>query len=352
MPSTAVTTIAPRTRDSMQSSITDSSAAAGTATTASETSAGIDRTEGHDRWSPMRRLVRVDGVDRSGRARRDVSPQRLTDGVGAVRCTDDGDRSGQQQPRHRSRIGALLAAVDRVEELLGLVEREVEVDDPALEVALDRPTGAAEHRQHRSVVGEHLGGEPLDAVAAGDRREVLEEQGGDALALVMVVDHEGGVGVVAPAPALVAGPRDQLVVALDDERGTVDEVDVGEALELGGRELGLRREVAAVDALGGLAAVELTPVRARRQGGSGGCGPSRRRRARRCWPTRSLMCDAPTAGMMPWTRRLGLAGGHVSRPTVVASPPTWLVLLQFDLDHGRRWCGRTALSRRLRRDGR
>jgi len=38
---------------SMQSSITDSRARTGTAITPSETSAGIDRTDGHDRWSPM-----------------------------------------------------------------------------------------------------------------------------------------------------------------------------------------------------------------------------------------------------------------------------------------------------------
>ena len=47
-----------------------------------------------------------------------------------------------------------------------------------------------------------------------------------------VVDHERRVGVVAAWPSLVARPAEQLAVRFDDEGGPVDEVDVGEVVEL------------------------------------------------------------------------------------------------------------------------
>ena len=57
---------------------------------------------------------------------------------------------------------------------------------------------------------------------------------------MLVGDHERGVGVVTTGPALVAGPGDELVVALDDECDAVDEVDDGEVLEVGVGQLRLR----------------------------------------------------------------------------------------------------------------
>jgi hypothetical protein len=62
---------------------------------------------------------------------------------------------------------------------------------------------------------------------------VLEEQRGDALALVLVIDHEGGVGVVAPGPPFVARPADELAETFDDERLPVDVVDVREVRQVG-----------------------------------------------------------------------------------------------------------------------
>jgi hypothetical protein len=73
---------------------------------------------------------------------------------------------------------------------------------------------------------------------------------------VGVVDLEGGVGVVASRPALVAGPGDELPVALDDQCRPVDEVDDREVGELGIAEVRLGREEPAVDAVAGLAVVE------------------------------------------------------------------------------------------------
>ena len=155
------------------------------------------------------------------------------------------------------RVGSLFAPLDAVEELVGVGQFPVEVDDAGVEPALQRPARLGEHGEHRPVVAEDLGGEPLDAVAAGDRGQVLQQQRGDAGALVGVVDHERGLGLVASRPAFVARPGDELVVRLDGQRRPVDHVDVGEVQEFLLAQLGLRREEPAVDALGGLSFVEL-----------------------------------------------------------------------------------------------
>ena len=105
--------------------------------------------------------------------------------------------------------------------------------DPRFEAAVHRPAGLGEHGQHAAVVAERLGREAFDPVRAGDRREVFEQQRGDALAVMAVVDHERHLGVVAVVPAFVARPGDELAVLLDHERRPIDEVDVREALQLG-----------------------------------------------------------------------------------------------------------------------
>jgi hypothetical protein len=200
--------------------------------------------------------VGVDGEQRPVEPPGGVRPERMPDGAGRVGGADDGHRPRDEHACHRSRVGALLATFHRVDELGGVLEVEVEVDHPGVEAALERPAGAREHGEHGAVLGQHLGGEPADAVGASDGREVLEQQRGDALALVLVVDHERGLGVVAVGPALVAGPPDELAVPLDHERHAVDEVELGEVFELAAAERGLGREVSAVLALARLPLVE------------------------------------------------------------------------------------------------
>ena len=175
---------------------------------------------------------------------------------GRSRRADHGDRARQQQPGDRPAVGALLAPLDGVEELVGVLERRSRGRRHRCRSAAGPASPPGEHGEHRPVVGQHLGGEADDAVGPGDGGEVLEQQGGDALALVAVVDLERDVGVVAAGPPLVAGPGDELAVALDHEGDAVDHVDVREVLQVGVAERRLRREEAPVDALVGLAAVE------------------------------------------------------------------------------------------------
>ena len=257
VPSTDVTITAPRMRLAMQASIVAVESRRGDGDDGEGHLVGqvVDRSQA--RMAVDRVVARVDGVHRDVDAVDHVAPDRVADRARSFGCADHGDRTGQQDPRHRSRVGTLLASFDAVEELVGVGQFPVEVDDAGIEAALQRPAGLGEHGEHRPVVAEHLGGEPLDAVGAGDRGQVFQQQRGDAVALVGVVDHEGGLGLVASRPSLVARPGDELVVRLDDERRPIDHVDIGEVVEFLVVQFGLGREVPPVDALGRLPPVEL-----------------------------------------------------------------------------------------------
>ena len=82
--------------------------------------------------------------------------------------------------------------------------------DHAVLVAADHAVaGVAEGLDHPLVVGQHLGDEPLDAALAAGLGEVLEQQLGDAAALVLVLDEEGDLGL-AGLDHVVAADRDHL----------------------------------------------------------------------------------------------------------------------------------------------
>ncbi len=88
--------------------------------------------------------------------------------------------------------------------------------------------------------------------------------------VVVIVDHEGCLGLVAAGPPFVARPGDELVVRLHHERGAVDHVDGGEVVEFLVAQLGLGREVPPVDALGRLPSVERGERRPDRRGRAAG----------------------------------------------------------------------------------
>ena len=72
-----------------------------------------------------------------------------------------------------------------------------------------RCTGQPARLNTRSIArlsDEDVGGEPADAVVAGDRGQVLEQQGRDALALLLGVDEERDVGVVAGRASARSSP--------------------------------------------------------------------------------------------------------------------------------------------------
>ena len=81
----------------------------------------------------------------------------------------------------------------------------------------------------------------------GDGGQVLQQEGRQASALVLVGHREGHLGLVLAGPAVVAGIGDDLVAQQRDERHTVGHVHRGEPLDLGFGQPGLGREEAVVE---------------------------------------------------------------------------------------------------------
>ena len=90
---------------------------------------------------------------------------------------------------------------------VGGLDRELELEH-ALVVGADHPVaGVAEGLDHPLVVGEHLGDELVDPALAAGLGEVLEQDLGDAAALVLVLDEEGDLGLAGLRPRRSARPR-------------------------------------------------------------------------------------------------------------------------------------------------
>ena len=176
-------------------------------------------------------MTGIDRVNAPLGTARHVRPEFVTDRTDRVGGTDHGDRGRHQQPCDGGRIGALLTALHRVDELGRLVEWEVDVDDARIERSMHRPPRLGEHRQHRPIVAQGLGIESVQTVRTSDCRKVLQQEAGNALAVVPIVDHEGDLGVVAVLPSFVTCPSDELAVLLDDECCSADEIDRRESLQ-------------------------------------------------------------------------------------------------------------------------
>ncbi len=128
------------------------------------------------------------------------------------------------------------------------------MDGAVLEAALLLVADVREHLDHLGVGGQHLGGEPADASLPGHRADVFEERGGDAAALVCVLDEEGDLGLVGGgggwaavrADAVVADGADELLADGRREAHPVHVVVVREAVHVAVGEAGVGREEAVV----------------------------------------------------------------------------------------------------------
>ena len=209
---------------------------------------------GHARHPVGRGVDRVDGAGEAGREQ--VHHDLVPDAARRSPRADHGDGLRRQQAGHGTGLGQVAAGLDRGQRLGGGLDVEHDLDDAVAELAGGAKAGLAEHPQHLAVGGQHLGAEAVIAHMAGRLGQELEEHGADAQALVVIVDHEGDLGLVPPRPAVVAGDGDQVVAEHRDEGHAVLVVDVGEAVEVALAQGGARREVAEVDALGRLTAVE------------------------------------------------------------------------------------------------
>ena len=157
---------------------------------------------------------------------------RVADLADVVAGPDHGHRRGRQQARDRPGLAALLPLVGDGEGVLGLLDREGQVDDAVLVGALGLVAGVLEDPHHRAVLRQHLGDEAPDAALAGGRGEVLEQDRAQAAALVGVLDQEGDLGVVGAGVPVVAADADDLVPEQDHERHPLVVVDVGEPVQV------------------------------------------------------------------------------------------------------------------------
>ena len=134
-----------------------------------------------------------------------------------------------------------------VEHLGGCLEGELDLDDAADVAAANLEAGVAEHAQHRCVLGQDLGDEPVDAGVTRVRGQPLEQTARDAPALELVGDDEGDLGtrrIPEPNPRpqadhahgavavdQFADQRQALVAVAAQERPDQVRVDADRALE-------------------------------------------------------------------------------------------------------------------------
>jgi hypothetical protein len=106
--------------------------------------------------------------------------------------------------------------------------------------------------EHAVVLAEHVGLELRDAVRAGDAKQVLEQDGTDPAALVLVGDGEGDLRTarILRCPRVASDADDVLGAVLAkrrDDCGAVVEVEVRELVQLRVAQPPLRAEEAEVD---------------------------------------------------------------------------------------------------------
>lgn len=187
-------------------------------------------------------------------AAEEIAEDGPADPAGRAPGADDGDGAGCEEPLDGSRLRPLLPRALDGEGADGRFEVEVEPDGAVLEAPLLGVARVGEDLDHLVVGGEHLRGEAPDVPLARDGRDVFEEGGGDAASLVRVLDEEGDLGLVgrsrgghaAVVDAVVADGGDELAAHGRGEAHPVDEVVVGEPVDVLRGEPRVGREEAVV----------------------------------------------------------------------------------------------------------
>ena len=207
-------------------SATPSTAGAGTAMTARSAGSGRSSTESRHR-SPS--ICRARGFTVYRRPAypppRMFSTDHPADRLPTAAGADHHDRLGREDVPQAGHVRAALpfghGAEVGIQRGAVLVprQRERQLVNLAGEVPLHRQAGVGEHLQHGRVLGQRLGRERGDAAAPGQRHEVLEQQGRDALVVHMVGHGERDLGLPrVPDEPGVAGHAEQFAVAQREQR--------------------------------------------------------------------------------------------------------------------------------------
>ena len=205
------------------------------------------------------RALGVHGVDRPLEAGgEDVVEQHPADALPVASGTDDGDRPRVQQPIDRPCLGAVLPRLHHAQRLLGLLDRELQMDDAVLEGAAGLVAGVDEAPTIARLPGR---------MSATNRLMPRSPPGGGQVFEQHRPRCRGpGAGPRRrrrPPPrrcredTVVAADRDEVTGQRADQPDAVAVVDVGEALHLLVGELPVVGEEALVDGLGRQPGVQL-----------------------------------------------------------------------------------------------
>ena len=180
--------------------------------------------------------------------RQQVAEELVADGAGMPAGTDHRDRARRHQPGDRRALGVPLSTLDRIDRLRRRVDVEPNPNRSLIEVPLAHPARGGEDIQHLQVVGERVGQEHVNTVAASHDREMLEQDGRQTPTLLIVIDGERNLGF-AVGGAVIPRDGNDLVAELRDEHHAVVIVDARDPLELYRGRARYRREEPEVDRL-------------------------------------------------------------------------------------------------------
>ena len=111
-------------------------------------------------------------------------------------------------------------------------DRERELEHAGLEVTLHLEPGVGKDPQHPRVARQCRRDEASHAELARHTGQVLEQDRAEAAALLVVLDGERDLGLLAASEPVEAGDGNQVVAELGDERELARVVDLGERVDL------------------------------------------------------------------------------------------------------------------------
>ena len=165
----------------------------------------------------------------------DVPEDDAADRLAPCRGADHGDAGGREERAERGDDAEVVSLVDVTEVRLGRLDRERDLERPAVERARDAEARVLEDPHHRRVVGHHLGDEALDPDRGRALRELLEHARADAAPLLVVGDRERDLRGRRVAEPRIARQRDDVLTVAagerPDERASLDPVRLEERLD-------------------------------------------------------------------------------------------------------------------------
>lgn len=139
--------------------------------------------------------VRVDGEQSAREARApQIAQDGPADGSGPPARADDRDRLRAQQRAQTRHIRSPPALFHGAQIIVGLGQPYDATDLRPVEVAAGAQPQVSEDLEHFMVLGERVRGEGGDAVGAGRRDQVLQQQRSDTAVMPGVGDGEGDFG--------------------------------------------------------------------------------------------------------------------------------------------------------------